>query len=91
MNTTEIIKAVASESGFSQVDTKKTVLALFKALATAMKNKEEIRISGFGTFYSRKREASTGRNPQTGKPIAIKAALQAKFRPAKELKEVINS
>jgi DNA-binding protein HU-beta len=91
MNTTEMIKVVASECGFSQVDTKKIVQALFKELSVALKKGDDVRISGFGTFYGRKREASVGRNPQTGKPIDIKAALQAKFRAAKELKEVMNS
>ena len=36
----------------------------------------------------RKRAARTGRNPQTGEPIKIKASKIA-FRPAKELKEAV--
>ena len=90
MNTTDVIKAVSEEVGFSQVDTKKVVQSLFTTLSEAMKE-EDIRISGFGTFFSKRREASMGRNPQTGKEIQIPASNQAKFRAAKELKESLNS
>ena len=37
----------------------------------------------------RKRAARTGRNPQTGEPIKIKASKKIAFRPAKELKEAV--
>jgi len=33
------------------------------------------------------RKARTGRNPQTGAPIQIKASKVVRFRPGKELKE----
>ncbi|MCP5322891.1 MAG: HU family DNA-binding protein [Candidatus Paracaedibacteraceae bacterium] len=91
MNTTDLINTIAAETGFTKADTKKVVQTLFQALSQALKKNEDIRISGFGTFYPKKREKTQGRNPQTGAPIVIPEALQAKFRPAKELKETINS
>lgn len=91
MNTTDIINIVAEETGFTKTDTKKMVHALFQQLANSLKKNEEIRVSGFGTFYPKKREKTQGRNPQTGAPITIPAALQAKFRPSKELKDTMNS
>lgn len=91
MNTTDLINEIAAGTGFSKTDTKKMVQSLFQSLSNALKNSEDIRISGFGTFYAKKREKTQGRNPQTGAPIVIPASLQAKFRPAKELKETINS
>jgi DNA-binding protein HU-beta len=91
MNTTDLINEIATGTGFSKTDTKKMVQSLFHSLSKALKKNEDIRISGFGTFYAKKREKTQGRNPQTGAPIVIPATLQAKFRPAKELKETINS
>lgn len=91
MNTTDLINAVANETGFTKTDTKKMVHTLFHELAKGLKLDEEIRISGFGTFYQKKRQESQGRNPQTGAPLVIPATVQAKFRPAKELKEIINT
>jgi DNA-binding protein HU-beta len=91
MNTTDLINAVANETGFTKTDTKKLVQTLFQELANGLKTNEEIRVSGFGTFYQKKREQTQGHNPQTGAPIVIPATVQAKFRPAKELKETINA
>jgi DNA-binding protein HU-beta len=37
-----------------------------------------------------KRKASTGRNPRTGEPMAIKASSQPKFKAGKGLKDAVN-
>ena len=49
-----------------------------------------MRVLGFGNFAVSKRAASTGRNPQTGEPMQIKASNQAKFKPGKGLKDTLN-
>ncbi|HEU4474139.1 MAG TPA: HU family DNA-binding protein, partial [Gemmatimonadales bacterium] len=38
----------------------------------------------------RRRAARTGRNPRTGKLLAIKASIVPAFRAAKSLKEMVN-
>ena len=48
-----------------------------------------MRVLGFGNFTVSKRAASTGRNPQTGEPMQIKASNQAKFKPGKGLKDTL--
>ena len=54
-----------------------------------LKNREEIFISGFGTFSVVKRKARTGRNPKTGEAIRIAARVIPKFKPAKAFKEAV--
>jgi DNA-binding protein HU-beta len=44
-----------------------------------------VTLVGFGTFSVTKRSARTGRNPQTGATIKIKAKKVAKFKAGKEL------
>jgi DNA-binding protein HU-beta len=56
-------------------------------IARSLKKGEKIRLTGLGILQVRKRAARTGRNPQTGEPIKIKASKKIAFRPAKELKE----
>jgi DNA-binding protein HU-beta len=58
-------------------------------IAKSLKKGEKIRLSGLGILQVRKRAARTGRNPQTGEAIKIKASKKIAFRPAKELKEAI--
>jgi DNA-binding protein HU-beta len=58
-------------------------------IAKSLKKGEKIRLRGLGILQVRKRAARTGRNPQSGEPIKIKASKKIAFRPAKELKEAV--
>lgn len=58
-------------------------------IVRSLKKGEKIRLAGLGILQVRKRAARTGRNPQTGEPIKIKASKKIAFRPAKDLKESI--
>jgi DNA-binding protein HU-beta len=62
---------------------------MIEMIAKSLKKGEKIRLSGLGILQVRKRAARTGRNPQTGEPIKIKASKKITFRPAKELKEAV--
>jgi DNA-binding protein HU-beta len=50
-----------------------------------LKSGNKLILVGFGTFSVSKRAARTGRNPQTGATIKIKAKKVAKFKASKEL------
>ena len=56
-----------------------------------MKNKGKVQLVGFGTFETTERAARTGRNPQTGETIEIKASTAPKFKAGKALKDAINA
>jgi DNA-binding protein HU-beta len=58
-------------------------------ITKSLKKGEKIRLTGLGILQVRKRAARTGRNPQTGEAIKIKASKKIAFRPAKELKEAV--
>ena len=60
------------------------------AVTTALKNGEEVRLVGFGTFSVAERAAGTARNPRTGETINVAASKQPKFKAGKELKEAVN-
>jgi DNA-binding protein HU-beta len=51
---------------------------------------DEVTITGFGKFSVSKRPASTGRNPQTGESISIKASKAPKFSVGASLKAAVN-
>jgi DNA-binding protein HU-beta len=46
-------------------------------------------VPGLGRLVKAHRKARTGRNPQTGEPIQIKAKTVVKFRVAKAAKDAI--
>ena len=90
MNKNELISAVADSSGLTRGDATKAVEGVFDAITGALKKGDEVRLVGFGTFSVARRKASTGRNPRTGEPMAIKASAQPKLKAGKGLKDSCN-
>jgi len=90
MNKSELIDAVAEAAGLSKADSTRAFDAVIDAITNAMKGGDQVSIVGFGSFLVRERSARTGRNPQTGAEIQIKAAKVPAFKPGKALKEAVN-
>ncbi|MDY0027363.1 MAG: HU family DNA-binding protein, partial [Lentimicrobium sp.] len=59
------------------------------AVAGELKKGNSVDIAGFGSFSVAERAARTGRNPQTGAPLQIKASKVPKFKPGKGLRDVL--
>ena len=55
----------------------------------ALQAGEKIQLVGFGSFQVKAKRARKGRNPQTGKPIKIPATKVVKFKPGKQLKDMV--
>jgi DNA-binding protein HU-beta len=58
-------------------------------ITKALKKGDKVTLIGFGTFSVSKRAARTGRNPQTGATIKIKAKKVPKFVAGKKLKDMV--
>ena len=90
MTKAELIDAVAEAAGVSKADAERTVGAFFDTVVTSTKNGEKVAWPGFGSFSTTQRPARTGRNPQTGEPVAIKASTAMKFTASSTLKSNLN-
>ncbi|MFD2234784.1 HU family DNA-binding protein [Phaeospirillum tilakii] len=88
-NKNDLVAAVAETTGLSKTDAAAAVDAVFQAITNALKEGDEVRLVGFGTFAVSERAASEGRNPRTGEKISIAASKQPKFKPGKGLKDAI--
>ncbi len=90
MNKNDLITKAADLTDLSKVDMSGVVDSIFDAIEQALTAGDEVRLVGFGTFLVAKRAASTGRHPRTGEPMQIPAAIRAKFKPGKGLKDSVN-
>jgi len=89
MNKSELVDALAAGSGIPKTTASK-VLEIFMATVTdALKVADQVVLPGFGSFKLTNRSARTGRNPQTGAAIEIKASRVVKFTAGKSLKEAV--
>ena len=88
MNKGDLVNEVAKV-----VCTKKEAQAavdcVFSTITKALKKKDMVALTGFGTFKAAQRKARKGRNPQTGAEIKIKAKKVARFVPGKALKDAV--
>lgn len=91
MNKQELISYVADQADIPKTKAADAVDAVFEGIKKTLKDGEDARFVGFGTFSVSQRAATTGRNPRTGEPIKIPASKQPKFKAGKDLKETVNS
>ena len=85
MHKKELVEAVAKKTGNSQKEVKETLEAILSTITDTLKKGDKVTLVGFGTFSVQQTKARTGRNPQTGKPIQIKAKKRPKFKAGAEL------
>ena len=90
MNKTELVAAVAEKTGLTKKDAEKALAAVVEPVKEVVAKEEKVQLIGFGTFEARKRNARTGKNPQTGKAIKIAAATVPAFKAGKAFKDMVN-
>jgi len=90
MNKGELIESIANQSGLTKADSGRALDATLDAIQGILATGDKVTLPGFGTFSTSKRAARTGRNPQTGEAIKIKARTVAKFKAGKNLSDAVN-
>ena len=90
MNKTQLIEAVASDSGLSKADSARAIESLVDTVTKALKKGDEVSITGFGKFSVVKRAARAGVNPRTGERVKIKASKAPKFSAGASLKQAVH-
>ena len=89
MNKTELIAAVAQNSGVSKKDAERVVNAAIDTITTTLAAGEKVQLSGFGIFEVKDRDARVGRNPHTRETIEITATRIPAFKASKALKDIV--
>ena len=85
MNKSELISAIAAESGLSKVDSKKALDGFIAAVKKELKKGGKISLVGFGTYSITEKSARQGINPRTKQPIKIAGKKVVKFKAGAEL------
>lgn len=83
---TDIAASLANLSGITKAAAETAVDNVFNKIIAELKEGNDVRVHGFGTFTRIHRPERQGRNPATGAPITVKASDSVKFKPATALK-----
>ncbi len=90
MRKPELVAAIADKADLSLEQATQALSAILDEMTNALSRDENISLVGFGTFEQRHRAARSGKNPQTGESIEIKASNTVGFKPGKGLKEQVS-
>ena len=89
MNKTELVESIAEKMQVPKSEAQKHFEAFTEVVTDTLRSGDELRITGFGKFYVRERDARTGTNPQTKERINIPARKVPSFSAGAGLKEAI--
>lgn len=89
MNKMGLVDMVHEKIGGTKKTAEDAVDMVFDAITKSLSSEEEVAISGFGSFFTKKRGARMGINPRTGEKIQINATTTPKFRAGKTLKDAV--
>lgn len=90
MNKSELISKMAEDAGVSKAQAQAALNSMIDGVGGAMKKGDKVTLVGFGTWSVSKRNARTGRNPQTGAEIKIAAKNVVKFKAGSDLSGKVN-
>lgn len=86
LNKTELVAAIAAESGQSQAAVSSVIDSLFATLAKSVGDDVKVSIPGWISVERTSRAAREGRNPATGETIQIPAGHGVKISAGSKLK-----
>ena len=90
MNKIDIIHQLQTQTGLTKIQATEVVNIFFETVADALANGDRIEIRGLCSFYVKKYEAYTGRNPKTGQHVQIPSKRLPFFKCGKELRDRVD-
>lgn len=85
-----ITEAIYEEIGLSRKDSSDVLDMIIEEIKTELANGNDVKISSFGTFALRKKNARIGRNPKTGVEATITPRTVISFKPSQILRKAVN-
>lgn len=90
MNKKEFIRYISDKYNITNKAANKIVEQFTSSVISVLQEKQDIVLTGFGSFSVSDVEARAGRNPKTGEVIQIASYKQPKFKAGKKLKDAVN-
>lgn len=90
MNKLELIAVLKNQEGLTKAEAAKVVEIFFGEMAEALAKGDRVEVRGLCSFYVKKYEGYTGRNPKTGETTMVKPKKLPFFKAGKELKDRVD-
>ena len=86
----DLVNHLHETLGLNKVESKELVETFFNEIKRSLKNNEDVKISGFGSFKILNKKERPGRNPKTGEPVTISARKVVTFKAGPKLRKRIS-
>jgi nucleoid DNA-binding protein len=85
-----LTKAIANETDLTQKQASDALTVLLKTTEQSLKEGNEVRLVGFGSFKVRTSAARAATNPRTREKVAVPEQNRVRFSPGKELAAAVS-
>ena len=90
MNKVDLIQSLKDSNNLSKSESETVVNLFFNQMGDALAQGDRVEIRGLCSFFVKKYDGYTGRNPKTGEKVKIKPKKLPFFKAGKELKERVD-
>lgn len=89
MTRASLAEVLHAEIGLSRSECATLIDDVLERIGSALEGGDNVKISGFGSFLLRDKNARVGRNPKTGVEVPISPRRVLTFRPSQKMRERI--
>ena len=86
----DLVEKISSKVGLPNSTSSLIIENIFDFILSELENKQDVKISSFGSFIIRNKKSRLGRNPKTGIAAPISARNVVTFNPSNILKSKLN-
>ena len=90
MTKAELAEKLHKSIGITRKEGVEDIEMILGLIKETLESGEQVKISGFGIFEVKQKNARQGRNPQTGEKMTLAARRVITFKPSSVLREAIN-
>ena len=90
MNKKQLVAKISATLGQSKADAERTFDSILNLILDCLKNDEQVKIAGFGTYKVAKRKARIGRNPRNSELVQIPEKKAIKWKISKAFFDRLN-
>ena len=89
MTKIELVEKLAEKMSMQKKEAERVLEVFVSTIQDALKNGQKVNLAGLGTFVVVEKKARVARNPKTGETVQVPAKKAPKFKPGKQLKELL--
>jgi integration host factor subunit alpha len=89
MTKADLVDLIFGKVGLSKIESQNLIELIFDTVKQTLAEGESVKVSGFGTFNVKRKNARRGRNPKTGEELQITPRRVITFRASNHFKDII--